>query len=290
METAHRLTTGDGGTIAYRHRYAATPSARPPLVLIHGAASNMTRWSEFVDETSLTDNHDILRLDLRGHNQSVCRGRIGLEIWADDIVAILQQANFSKAILIGHCLGANVAATFAARHPQNTAGIVLVEPMLHDALTGALRKLRPYTWLLAFLIGVIHLANRLGLYRRHLETLDLRELDREFRQRLAEPGGTEALERRYASPLHDLKIMPSANFLQDLVEVIRPLPLEEIQAPFLALLSTGRTFADPDITRALLSRLPQGDIRTLESKHWIPTEQPEAMRYAIETWCNTHKM
>jgi len=286
METAHRLVTVDGASIAYRRRHAATPAAGLPLVLIHGAASNMTRWSEFVDATRLTADHDILRLDLRGHNQSVCRSRIGLEIWADDIAAILQQEGFSKAILIGHCLGANVAVTFAARHPQNTAGIVLVEPMLRDALTGALRKLRPYSWLLTLVIGVIHLANRLGLYRRHIETLDLRELDREFRQRLAQPGGAEALERRYASPLHDLKIMPSANFFQDLVEVVRPLPLNRVQAPSLALLSTGRTFADPDITRTLLARLPQGDIQTLESKHWIPTEQPAAMRNAIDSWCD----
>jgi len=91
--------------------------------------------------------------------------------------------------------------------------------------------------------------------------------------------------KRYASPLHDLKIMPSANFLQDLVEVERPLLLEKIHAPFLALLSTGRTFADPDITRALLAHLPQGEILLLDSRHWIPTEQPQAMREAIETWC-----
>src|SRR4030067_794477 len=87
-------------------------------------------------------------------------------------------------------------------------------------------------------------------------------------------GAGEAWVKRSASPLHDLKIMPSANFLQDLIEVERPLPLEKIHAPFLALLSTGRTFADPDITRARLSRLPQGEIHTLESNHWIPTGPP----------------
>jgi pimeloyl-ACP methyl ester carboxylesterase len=123
-----------------------------------------------------------------------------------------------------------------------------------------------------------------------LESLDLRELDREFRARLAEPGGGEALVERYASPVHDLKIMPSANFLQDLVEVERPLPLDQIHAPFLALLSTGRTFADPDITRFLLSRLSQGEIHMLDAKHWMPTEQPQAMQNAIEAWCNNLTM
>lgn len=286
MDTLHTLTTADGATLTYRRwRAPAAVQALPPLALLHGAASNLTRWSEFTEQTRLREAHDILRLDLRGHGQSLYRGRIGLEIWSDDIAAILKQEGAARAILVGHCLGANIAATFAARYPAMTAGIVLVEPMLRDALTGQLRTLRPYLPLLKLAAFLLLTANRLGLYRRHLETIDLGELDREFRTRLAEPGGGEALVKRYASPLHDLKIMPSANFLQDLVEVERPLPLEKIRAPFLALLSTGRTFADPEITRTLLSRLPQGEIQMLDAKHWIPTEQPQAMREMIEVWC-----
>jgi pimeloyl-ACP methyl ester carboxylesterase len=286
MDTLHTLITLDGATLAYRRwRAPATAQALPPLVLLHGAASNLTRWSEFTEQTRLRETRDLVRLDLRGHGQSLYRGRIGLEIWTDDIAAILKQEGIARAILVGHCLGANIAATFAARYPDRTAGIVLVEPMLRDALTGQLRTLHPYLPLLKLAAFLLLTANRLGLYRRHLEPLDLRELDREFRARLAEPGGSEALVKRYASPLHDLKIMPSANFLQDLIEVERPLPLEKIHAPFLALLSSGRTFADPDITRARLSRLPQGEIQMLDAKHWIPTEQPQAMRDMIEVWC-----
>jgi len=286
MDTLHTLIAADGAALAYR-RWRAPAAVPPlaPLVLLHGAASNLTRWSEFTEQTHLRETRDILRLDLRGHGQSLYRGRIGLEIWSDDIAAILKQEGCARAILIGHCLGANIAATFAARYPLMTAGIVLVEPMLRDALTGQLRTLHPYLPLLKLAAFLLLAANRLGLYRRRLESLDLRALDREFRARLAEPGGGEALVKRYASPLHDLKIMPSANFLQDLVEVERPLPLEKIRTPFLALLSTGRTFADPDITRALLSRLPQGEIQMLDAKHWIPTEQPQAMRERIEAWC-----
>lgn len=287
METQHQLVTADGAVLVYRRWRAAASDKLPPLVLMHGAASNMTRWSEFVELTQLRETRNILRLDLRGHGQSLYRGKLSLEIWADDIAALLRQEGVAKAIVGGHCLGANIAALFAARHPDKTAGLVLIEPMLHDVLTGSLRKLRPYAPLLKLAIAVILFFNRLGLYRRRIETLDLRELDRQFRQRLALPGGGAALVKRYASPLHDMRIMPAANFLQDLVEVIRPLPLEKIHAPFLALLSTGRTFADPDLTRPKLARLPNGTIRTLDAKHWIPTEQPEAMRNSIETWCKT---
>lgn len=288
MESRKKITAADGTNICYVHWQAPKGArAQLPLVLLHGAASNLTRWSEFSELTSLRETRDILRLDLRGHGQSQYRGRLSLEVWCDDIAAMLNKEGHGCAILIGHCLGANIAAFFAARHPTMTAGLVLVEPMLRDALTGRLRKIRPYLPLLKIAAMIIHLANRLGIYRRHLETIDLQELDRIFRKRLAEPGGGEALVKRYASPLHDLRIMPSANFLQDLIEVERPLPLDKIHTPFLALLSTGRTFADPDTTRAVLSRLSQGEIHMLNAKHWIPTEQPQAMREQIESWCAT---
>jgi len=236
--------------------------------------------------TSLRDDRDILRLDLRGHNNSIYRGKIGLEIWADDIAAILRQERISKAIVGGHCLGANVAAMFALRHPEMAAGVILIEPMLRDALTGTLRKLKPFVPLLRIVIILLRFFNRLGFYRRQIESLDLRELDRQFRARLTQPGGNEALVKRYASPLHDLAIMPAANFLQDLVEVTRPLPLNELKAPVLALLSTGRTFADPERTQSELSSLPsRKELITVDAKHWIPTEQPLVMRKHVENWC-----
>jgi pimeloyl-ACP methyl ester carboxylesterase len=284
METEHVHRTPDGAPLAYRRWHAPSPTGIPPLVLIHGAASNLTRWSEFLAATPLKAGRDILRLDLRGHGASPFRGRAALEIWCNDIAALLRAEAIARAVLVGHCLGANVAAMFAARHPESACGLVLVEPMLRAALSGRMQRVR---WLVPFLriaIAGIRFLNRAGIHRRTLGTLDLQALDREFRARLAAPGGREALERRYASLRDDLRIMPTAGFLQDLVETVRPLPLERVRAPALALLSTGRTFADADQTRAELARLADAEIRTVESAHWIPTEQPEAMRAAIEEW------
>ena len=284
METLYQLNTADHVRVTYLCRRGSADRGHTPLLLIHGAASNMTRWSEFMERTALTARYDIIRLDLRGHGRSLYRGRVGLEIWCDDIASVLRQEGHQRAILAGHCLGANVAMMFAVRHPHLTHGVVLVEPMLHRALIGTLRRLSRLVMPIKALIAVILLLNRLGIYRRHLAALDLYELDKTFRARLSEPGGDQALVRRYASPWQDLKTMPSAIFLQDLLEVIRPLPLDVIRGPFLALLSTGHTFVDPAITTAVLSGLAQGEIHTLDAKHWIPTEQPQAMRELIEAW------
>jgi len=289
METLHTWNPTPDVSIFYRRWHAPSPDGTPPLVLVHGAASNLTRWSEFIETTTLRETRDILRIDLRGHGQSVFRGVTNLEIWSDDLASVLDKESISRAFVGGHCLGANVAVMFGSRHSSRTAGLVLIEPMLRSALTGSLARLFSFLPLMISAIAIIRLANRIGIYRRHLPTLDLRELDREFRVRLKDPDGDRALVDRYASPLHDLRIMPAAGFLQDLVEVMRPLPFDQLRAPFLALLSTGRTFSDPRRARSRLDLLPGATIETINAKHWIPTEQPESMRAAIESWLGAHQ-
>jgi len=284
METRHTLIAPGGASIAYRRWRCPAPAGRASLVLVHGAASNLTRWSEFLAETSLRASRDILRLDLRGHGESLWRGPTSLELWCDDIAAILGAERIDRVVLCGHCLGANIAATFAARHPAQAAGVVLVEPMLRDALTGALGSVRRLAPLARLAIGAIRALNRLGLHRRGLEALDLQALDRAYRARLAEPGGAAALAKRYASVWADLRTMPTAGYLQDLVEVTRALPLARLHVPALALLATGRLLADPGRTRAALTGVAQLEVRALDCLHWIPTEQPRAMRTAIEEW------
>ncbi len=284
METEHHYRAGKRPAIAYRRWHCPAPAGRPPLVLIHGAASNLTRWSEFVADTQLAADRDILRLDLRGHGQSIDRGPTSLEIWADDIAGILDEQRIGRAVLLGHCMGASVAVAFAERHPARLVGLILVEPTMRAALTGRLGRVRRLAPLLHVVIGGIRLLNRLGLHRRALAPLDLRALDEAFRARLSEPGGRAALEARYASVREDLRTMPMAAYLQDLVETVRPVPLERVRVPALVLLSHARTFADAERTRAELGRLAGADIRTLDAAHWIPTERPRAMREAIEDW------
>lgn len=280
----YQLNTADHAKLTYYRRSGTSARGNDPLIFIHGVASNMTRWTEFVEQSYLTNTHDVLLFNLRGHGRSPYRGRIGLEIWCDDIAAILHQEGHQRAILIGHCLGANIAVMFAVRYPQLARGIVLVEPMLKQALIESLRRLSILKMPVKLIIGMIHIFNRLGIFRRRLKDIDLYELDKFIRTRIGEPGGSDTLMRRYASPRQDIKIMPSANYLQDLLEVMRPLPLDKLRVPFLALLSNGSTYVDPDITTALLSKLPQGEVHTLDAKHWIPTEQPMEMRRIIEAW------
>src|SRR3989449_8514675 len=94
----------------------------------HGLGSNLTRWSEFVANTSLRADWDILRPDLRGHGGSLDRGRIGMDEWCADLAAVLEAERAPRAVVAGHCLGANIAVEFARRDPGAVLGLLLIEP------------------------------------------------------------------------------------------------------------------------------------------------------------------
>ncbi len=268
------------GTSLFYRRWPG-PAERT-LVMFHGLASNGTRWREFADLAHEQCGWQIVCPDLRGHGNSTFRGKLTSREWMEDLIALLKRAGCEQAVIGGHCLGANLAMRFALHHPDRVRGLVLVEPMLPAALHGVMRFLRPIRWLLPMLARPIRVLNAMGIRRRSLPVLDLTELDRKTRAKVAEQGSHEAMVGRYAKPNKDMFFMPIATYLQSLYQVLREIgPIQDIQAPALALLSDGALLADPDKSRKLLGEMPRVQIEQIDALHWIPTEQPEAMTEAI---------
>jgi pimeloyl-ACP methyl ester carboxylesterase len=250
---------------------------KPTLVLLHGVASNSTRWAEFIAKTRL--DWRILAPDLRGNaGRALPRTSLGMEVWCADIAALLDAERCERAAIGGHCLGANIALQFAARHPQRVSALVLVEPMPPEALTGTTRLSRYLKPVLYALYATARALNRLGLYRRRLERLDLREWDRATR-------AGEVKLSMLASLGVDLRSTPIAAYVRMLAATSEPWPdVAAIRAPALALVSSRSRMTDPARTRRALAALRECDIVEIDAVHWIPTEQPEAMRAAIDGW------
>ena len=280
------LRRPDGMVLSYRIAGPTAAGDGPALVLLHGLASNQTRWSEFVEHTSLTRGRAVIRVDLRGHGDSLTRRRIGLDVWCDDLLALLDETGQRRVLMIGHSLGAQVALHFAARFPQRVLGIGLIDPLFPAALHGQWRLLRLGRPLLAAAAAAVRWLNALGLHRRGLQPLDLRELDRRARVALQSKEDEEAFVRQYSSARADLRHVPLAVYLQDLAEMFRSAPLPQmLGVPVLVLLSAAGTFANPQRTAALLSASPNVQVHRIDCHHWPLTERPEEVRRAIEAWC-----
>lgn len=196
-----------------------------------------------------------------------------MDKWCEDLLALLDG---ERAVMVGHCLGANVAAQFAARYPERTEGAILVEPMPRDALIGSLAYLKHLRFLFTAAASAALAFNGLGMRREKLQPMDLEQWDK------AVEDGTLRLED-FASPLSDLRTTPSAGYFASVAAVFEPLPAP-LACPALAMISRNSTMTDPGRTRAALERLGKVEIVELDALHWIPTEQPDAMRAAIEAW------
>lgn len=286
QESTHRLDLGAGLGLFYRCWRAADNPRRRVVVLLHGMASNHTRWSEFFEHTNLKERWDILRPDLRGHGESFTRSPLGAKRWCADLVALLDKEGYERAVFIGHSLGAQVAVQFASRHADRTQGLVLIDPVFHGTLRGSALWIRRLTPLIHVLAGVIRLLNAIGLHRRSIPNRDLRVLDEQTRARFLNVGKQSEMIALYSSPWLDLRFFPTANYLQEFIEVTRPVPaLRDIPVPTLVLLSQGVTFTDPAETRRRIAGLAHVETGDIPAYHWPLTEKPREVRQAIESWC-----
>lgn len=261
------------------------PQPAPAVLLLHGLASNASRWAEFSAASRLGERHELIRVDLRGHGDSPTLGRIGLEHWAADLKALMAQLPGGRAVLVGHSLGAQVAMHLAACEPHRVAALVLVDPVFSQALHPASRRRARLGPLFGAAAAAARLAYRLGLRRRELPPLDLSELDRQARVALQTPEAEAAFIAHYSSARADLRHFRTAHYLQEMAEMSRPAPEpEQLTVPTLALLSTGATFAALPASRAVAERMPQATVVTVDCHHWPLTERPDAVRDCIDAW------
>lgn len=273
----------DGIKFMYRRWSPTRSERRTPIVLLHGAASNSTRWWHFIKHSRLTVDRLVLRPDLRGHGESLWRGAARIEEWNQDIAGMLRHEQQTCAFVVGHCLGANIALGFASRFPAKCAGLILIEPMAREAVTGSLAWLRLFLPVLRFTLALVKLINRLGIYRRQLETLDLQVLDRRLHEASNSTERKETLAD-YGSPWQDIKTMPTAQYLSNFIELMRPLPMATVYCPCLVIQSHGHSITNAERTQILLAALPQVEFITIESDHWLPATHPDRLRELIDSW------
>jgi lipase len=70
----------------------------------------------------------MLAPDLRGRGRSAHLPEpYGIDVHVADLIAVLDHAGADRVIVVGHSMGSNIAARFAADHPERTAAVVLID-------------------------------------------------------------------------------------------------------------------------------------------------------------------
>ena len=109
--------------IAYQ---VAGPIDGPPIVLLHGLASDSDTWDRALSSLA---GHGlrVYAVDLIGHGRSDKPiGGYLLDDFADSLAGVLDALGLPSATLCGHSLGGAVAVHFGARYPGRIDRLVLV--------------------------------------------------------------------------------------------------------------------------------------------------------------------
>ncbi|NNE62854.1 MAG: acetoin dehydrogenase dihydrolipoyllysine-residue acetyltransferase subunit [Gammaproteobacteria bacterium] len=112
-------------TAAGRLRYAQQGDQGPCVILVHGFGGDLDNWLFNID--TLAEQCRIYALDLPGHGQSVKSIEDpGLSSLASALKAFMQAADIDSAHLVGHSMGAAVAARLACDSPEMVNSLTLI--------------------------------------------------------------------------------------------------------------------------------------------------------------------
>ena len=109
-----------------RVHYVSYGKGTQALVLIHGWSCSVDAWRDQIPE--LSRRARVIAIDLPGHGQSdKPELSYSMDRFAAGVEAVLRDAGVQRAVLVGHSMGVPVVRQFYRKHPDQTAGLVLVD-------------------------------------------------------------------------------------------------------------------------------------------------------------------
>ncbi|MGI8748579.1 MAG: alpha/beta fold hydrolase, partial [Deinococcus sp.] len=131
----------DGVTL---HLVEAGPADGPPVVLLHGFPEFWYGWRRQIGALAEA-GYRVMVPDMRGYNLSdkPCGvAAYGMEALTGDLLALLDARGYERASVVGHDWGAAVAWSFALRHPERVARLVILNVPHPAVFARTLRRSR----------------------------------------------------------------------------------------------------------------------------------------------------
>ena len=145
------------GTDGTRISYETVPAlplvgrGRRPVVLVQGLGADRTGW--MMQRLAFSPRHRTVLFDNRGAGSSdKPAGPYALADMADDLLAVLDDADIASAHIVGASMGGAIAQTLAVQHPERVASLTL-----------ACTACRNHPWRRELLLGWMEIATTQGM-------------------------------------------------------------------------------------------------------------------------------
>ena len=97
------------------------PTAKPPLLIAHGLFGSGRNWG--VIAKRLSDERQVIAVDMRNHGSSFWHDSHAYEDLADDLAGVIPE----RADVLGHSMGGKSAMVLALRHPEKVGRLIVAD-------------------------------------------------------------------------------------------------------------------------------------------------------------------
>lgn len=101
-----------------------TPTAQPPLLIVHGLFGSARNWG--VIARRLSDDRQVLAVDMRNHGDSAWTEAHGYEDLAQDLAGVIR-AHGGRADVLGHSMGGKAAMQLALTQPDLLRRLIVAD-------------------------------------------------------------------------------------------------------------------------------------------------------------------
>ncbi|MEM9906755.1 MAG: alpha/beta fold hydrolase, partial [Cyanobacteria bacterium P01_D01_bin.44] len=281
-----RLWMWRGWRIRYTYLMPDNPEAQTatPLLLVHGFGASLEQWRHNL--RALSQQRPVYALDLLGFGGSQKPATmLGAKVWQAQVFEFWQTVIGQPVILMGHSLGALVALTSAAGHPQMVARLIMLTLPLarQELVSGWLDRLsRGVESVFAsplLLRPLFQLVRRPWFLRAVLRKVyrQPERVDDDLVAALARPTGDRGAARTLCYLVRSRTTADFSPTTHDLIE--------QLQIPILLLWGTEDTVIPIRWAEQIVPLNPRLTFQVIENAgHFLYDESPGELHGAIANW------
>ena len=102
-----------------------TRGGRPPLLFLSGGFGTVRNWDRVIRR--LAQKYRAVRFDARARGKSGTSADYSAGAAVEDIGRVIDATDLERTILVGWSYGATIAVRYAAQHPEQVGGLVLID-------------------------------------------------------------------------------------------------------------------------------------------------------------------
>ncbi len=239
------------------HHVVRPGSGKVGLLLVHALGADHRMWDDFIAAWDRPE--PVVACDLRNAGVSA-RSSVPLAPadHAADLEALRLACGLERVVPVGCAIGAMIAAAYAARHPETTAGLVLTNPALRTVPTARAM-----------------LAERAETVRREgLAAVMPGAAERAF---VAQPR-----DARYARWVERFSAQDAEAYALSILGVLDAdvsEDLRSLQCPSLVIAGAHDVLLPPDLARDVHALIPRARFALdPDAAHFLPYQNPQGLR------------